>query len=267
MKPFAQWSELHKRLASSLVLIPIAGFCLWYGSWLYDGLILLVMAGLVWEGETLQGLPMKNARGLLFLLWPIAGGLIALKGDFLSLMYFTFSSMIFGLDACFPIIISIIGGSSLLFLRTRADGLLEVLFVLGAVIASDSGAYIVGRLVGGAKLAPRISPGKTISGSVGGLMTALLVSGLLAGWGTGYWSVLPFFWGAVLSVASQSGDLLESAFKRRIGVKDSGNLIPGHGGLFDRFDGLLAAAPLAACLALLSGEHSFWQIGAHYFSQ
>ncbi|MDF7674408.1 phosphatidate cytidylyltransferase [Acetobacteraceae bacterium ESL0709] len=264
MKPFSEWSELHKRLASSLVLIPIAIFCLWYGGWFYNGLILLVMVGLVWEGETLLQQPLKSWRGALFLLWPLAAGLIAIKGDFLELLYFSMSASLFGFRPWGPIIISIIGGSSLLFLRTRAEGLMEVFLVLGAVIASDSGAYIVGRLVGGPKLAPYISPGKTISGSIGGIVTAFLFSGLLIGWGTGEWSVQAFFWGGVLSLATQTGDLMESAFKRRIGVKDSGTLIPGHGGLLDRFDGLLVAAPLAACLALLSGEHPFWQLGLHF---
>ncbi|HET9020103.1 MAG TPA: phosphatidate cytidylyltransferase, partial [Acetobacteraceae bacterium] len=108
------------------------------------------------------------------------------------------------------------------------------------------GAYLSGRLVGGARLAPRISPGKTWSGAIGGLLAAALV-GAAAGGGRGALVA------AVLSVVAQAGDLAESAAKRRAGVKDSGRLIPGHGGVLDRLDALLAAAPAAALLALALG--------------
>lgn len=264
MKSFKEWSELQKRLVSSLVLIPVAVFCLWYGNWYYNSLVLMAMVGLVWEGETLLGQSIKSWRGVLFLLWPVAGGLIALHGDYLSLLYFSLSALLFGFRSWCPIAISILGGTSLLFLRARVEGFMEVSLVLGTVIASDSGAYVTGRLIGGPKLAPRISPGKTISGAIGGGLAATLFSGLLIGLGTGNWSVAPFICGGILSLAAQSGDLMESAFKRRLGVKDSGTLIPGHGGLLDRFDGLLVAAPLAACLALLSGPHPFWQLGLRF---
>ncbi|UMM64600.1 phosphatidate cytidylyltransferase [Aristophania vespae] len=266
MKPFSQWSEFHKRVASSIVLIPVAILCLYYGQWLYNTLILLVMVGLVWEGETLLGQKMTGLRAVLFLLWPLAGGLIALKGDYLSLLYLCGGALLFGFQAWLPVIISIVGGTSLLLLRMRPDGLLEVFFVLGTVIASDSGAYMVGRLIGGPKLAPKISPGKTISGSIGGICTAILLSAVIVRLGLGSWSIEALICGAILSMAAQGGDLLESAFKRRLGVKDSGKLIPGHGGLLDRFDGLLAAAPLAAIFAYLSGPHPFWQFW-HYFEQ
>lgn len=140
----------------------------------------------------------------------------------------------------------------------RADpavGLRNTLFVLSVVWASDIGAYLVGRLVGGPKLAPAISPGKTWSGAAGGLISAVLACILVATSVSpeiaAYHAIGPAI---LLGVISQAGDLLESALKRHFGVKDSGRIIPGHGGLLDRLDALLAVAPVAALLALTVGR-------------
>ena len=141
-----------------------------------------------------------------------------------------------------------------------AIGRADVLFLVLVVWASDIGAYAVGRLVGGPKLAPAISPGKTWSGALGGLLIAMAVGEAAAQ------AMAPSSPGraaavaCVLGVASVAGDLLESWIKRRFGVKDSGRLIPGHGGLLDRLDGLLAAAPAAALLAVVLGrEGVLWK--------
>jgi phosphatidate cytidylyltransferase len=129
-----------------------------------------------------------------------------------------------------------------------------VLFLLLVVWAGDIGAYLVGRWIGGPRLAPSISPGKTWSGAAGGLVAAV-AAGLAAAHvlsDSASWRAVVV--AAVLGVVAQSGDLLESFVKRRLEVKDSGSLIPGHGGLFDRLDGVLAAAPVAALLALTQGR-------------
>ncbi len=123
----------------------------------------------------------------------------------------------------------------------RSYGAFLTLFTLAVVWSSDVGAYLAGRLLGGPRLAPAISPGKTWSGAVGGLVAAM--TGGVASIGDG-WSILPL--AAVMGVASQLGDLGESALKRHYGVKDSGRLIPGHGGLLDRLDGLMAASLVVA---------------------
>ncbi len=133
----------------------------------------------------------------------------------------------------------------LLWLRGLPDGLRWVGFLAAVVWSGDIGAYLIGRLVGGPRLAPRISPGKTVSGAAGGTLCAVL-AGVAAASGHAA-AALPAL---ALSLAAQAGDLLESALKRRFGVKDSGSIIPGHGGLLDRLDGVLTAAPLAAVLAL-----------------
>lgn len=132
-------------------------------------------------------------------------------------------------------------------------GLALVLFLFVVVWATDILAYFVGRAVGGPKLAPAISPGKTWSGAVGGAIGAVLAGTA----GAVFFGARPAHLAALavvalaLSVAAQAGDLFESAVKRRHGVKDSGTLIPGHGGVMDRVDGLVAAAVLLYLLMVL----------------
>ena len=131
--------------------------------------------------------------------------------------------------------------------RLRVFGTDAIIFILIVVWSSDIGAYAAGRLIGGRRLAPRVSPGKTWSGAVGGLAAAIVLGSMWAGF-----SVSILIASASLSIASQLGDLGESAVKRVYNVKDSGRLIPGHGGLLDRLDGLMAAAIVAgAWLAVI----------------
>lgn len=156
---------------------------------------------------------------------------------------------------------------ALVYLRgADGAGLAAALFLFAVVWTSDVMAYFTGRALGGARLAPAISPGKTWSGAIGGAVFAVLAAvpfALYAGALHG-----PLLLGAValaLAVAAQLGDLFESALKRRCGVKDSGALIPGHGGVMDRVDGLWAAALVFYLLgALLSGPdrpaHAFFAL-------
>jgi phosphatidate cytidylyltransferase len=139
-------------------------------------------------------------------------------------------------------------------LRFDAEyGFLAILFLFAVVWATDITAYFVGRAVGGPKLAPRWSPNKTWSGAIGGIVGAALATIVLATIaGLGSPIVLTMI-AVALSVVAQAGDLFESALKRRFGAKDSGHLIPGHGGAMDRLDGFVAAATLACVLGLLQG--------------
>ncbi|MBS9720508.1 phosphatidate cytidylyltransferase [Tianweitania sp. BSSL-BM11] len=134
-----------------------------------------------------------------------------------------------------------------------AAGLAAMVFLFTVVWTTDSLAYVFGRLIGGRKLAPSISPSKTWSGALGGALAAVIVGaavGRLMGIEAGFLLAVAAL---VLSVVSQIGDLLESAVKRRFGVKDSGRLIPGHGGVMDRVDGLVAAALALYLISLLTG--------------
>jgi phosphatidate cytidylyltransferase len=127
-----------------------------------------------------------------------------------------------------------------------------LVFILLVVWCSDIGGYFAGSTIGGPKLWPRVSPNKTWAGAVGGFVLSLIVAGGFAMNGFGKMAPLLMV-ASVLSVASQLGDLLESAVKRRFGVKDSSHIIPGHGGLMDRLDGYVAAVLLGAILGILRG--------------
>ncbi len=139
---------------------------------------------------------------------------------------------------------------ALVGLRERPDGLALVAFVFGVVWATDIAAYFAGRALGGPKLAPAISPSKTWAGLLGGMAGAGAAGAAVAhqAWGGAPLAFVPA--GAALAVAAQAGDLFESWMKRRAGVKDSGSLIPGHGGVLDRVDGLVPVA----CLVALAAE-------------
>ncbi len=139
--------------------------------------------------------------------------------------------------------------AALIWLRGQPDGYWWVLLLAAVVWGGDVGAYLIGRLVGGPRLAPSISPGKTWSGAAGGTLAAVLCG--IAIWPERIALVAPL--ALLLSLVAQAGDLLESALKRRFGVKDSGRLIPGHGGLLDRLDGVLTSAPTLAVMLFVFG--------------
>ena len=124
------------------------------------------------------------------------------------------------------------------------DGRLLVLYLFVAIWGSDSGAYFVGRFLGKHKLCPRVSPKKTIEGSIGGIITTCVLLLLLDAYFGMLSPLTAIAIGVAISVIGQVGDLSESLIKRYYGVKDSGNLIPGHGGILDRFDSIMLAAPV-----------------------
>ncbi|MEJ1159372.1 phosphatidate cytidylyltransferase [Prosthecomicrobium sp. N25] len=147
---------------------------------------------------------------------------------------------------------ALLPGLAMVLLRgSDALGLLAMLFLFAVVWGTDIAAYFSGRALGGPKLWPAVSPKKTWSGALGGLAAAVMLGAATVAWGRGG-SIAPVMAvAALLSVASQGGDLFESALKRRFGVKDSGHVIPGHGGILDRIDGLVAAAVLAVLIGAL----------------
>jgi len=142
--------------------------------------------------------------------------------------------------------------ASVLVRLDPVKGFTALMFVLLIVWVTDSGGYFAGRGIGGPKLWPRVSPKKTWAGAAGGFVASLAVACGFAAFDLGKTGPL-LLSGAVLSIASQLGDLFESAVKRRFGVKDSSHVIPGHGGLMDRLDGFVAAVVLAALFGFLRG--------------
>ena len=202
-------------MLSAAVLAPGALLCVWFGGWLYAVLLLAGFAGIVWEWGTMcRWQPLPLGLGVGYA----------------------------GFALCS------------LWAWRRLDPA-RTTFVLFAIVwCSDIGAYAVGRLVGGPRLAPSVSPGKTWSGAVGGLVAANIAAVVVSGQPSA-WTVA-----TVLGIASQLGDLGESAVKRHYRVKDSGQLIPGHGGLLDRLDGLMAAAVVAGAF-LAAGASLFLRDG------
>ncbi len=264
------WRDLRLRLLSAVVLAPLALGCIRGGGRLFEALVLLVLIGLGAEWAGLLRRPLVGLRGVTLLLWPAIACLAALvTGRWEEAVAMLAAPLVLGPAIAAGTVAVGVAGLALLWLREgpAADpGWDGMLFVVLAVWASDSCAYLAGRALGGPRLAPRISPAKTWSGSLGGLGGAMLLGAILA-------LLLPappalavpariaggLLAALLLSLAAQAGDLAESAFKRRSGVKDSGRLIPGHGGLLDRLDGLLAAAPVAALLSLASPAGTgFW---------
>lgn len=212
-------SDLGVRFVSAIVMVAVAGTALWLGGWVWTAFVALVALGVLWEW---WGLVVRfRLSNLLRVAWLIAGmGYVGVGAG----------------------LIAVLGNNNVV--GTRSIGGL-VLPLVGAVVATDVFAYFAGRTFGGPKIAPSVSPSKTWSGLLGGiagasLLTYLVLGGFLLG------SINPVLEsigiGAAIAITAQSGDFFESWMKRRAGVKDSGQLIPGHGGLFDRLDGLLAVS-------------------------
>jgi phosphatidate cytidylyltransferase len=132
-------------------------------------------------------------------------------------------------------------------------GFIAIILLFGIVWGTDILAYFTGRAIGGPKLAPRFSPNKTWSGAIGGCLAAILVALAIAGVAALHTPVAIAVIAVLLSAAAQGGDIFESALKRRFGAKDSGRLIPGHGGLMDRLDGFAAASLVAVLIGLARG--------------
>jgi len=204
-------SDLPVRVASAVVMVAVAGTAFWLGGWVLSSFVLLVVFGVMAEWTQLV---LAFAQGTVLRgLW-LVGGVI-----YLGIATYT-----------------------ALVLLAPADFMWTLPVVIVSVIGVDVGAYFAGRTFGGPKIAPSISPSKTWSGLCGGILGAATAY-LLMDWhvspsiGDGY---VALKWGIVVATVAQAGDFFESWMKRRADVKDSGNLIPGHGGLFDRADGLIA---------------------------
>ena len=270
-KQAKNWRDLRKRALSAILLAPAALLCVWLGANAYTVLLALGAAILTWEWVHLCGLRTARLPGagvplavfvagtLAVLELPLAAWLVLLGGFLLTWagaerMRRRDHPGQPALRLALGVLYIGIAGLCLIELRHENEaGRANLLFLLLVVWASDIGAYLAGRALGGPLLWPQVSPAKTWSGAAGGLLLAMAIGSLAAvqlAPGSPWRAAAA---AAVLAVATQAGDLLESAIKRHFKVKDTSSLIPGHGGLLDRLDGLLAAAPAAMLLALLIG--------------
>jgi phosphatidate cytidylyltransferase len=250
----SQMSELKQRVVVGVVLVVVAVAELWFGGLAFW--ILLTVAGMIMLSEYAGLLKASDHfRKVALYAFCIPLGVIsplALGPGFFGL------GLVFGMATAVAIVSRNVGLGAgiayvglpvlaLMWLRdVPVDGLLLTFWALSLVWATDIGAYFAGRAIGGAKVAPSISPNKTWAGVIGGMTAATALAAILY---LQFGLALPLVAATpLLAVAAQVGDFFESWLKRRAGVKDSGTLLPGHGGVLDRLDGVVTSAPLAAIL-------------------
>jgi phosphatidate cytidylyltransferase len=243
-------------------MVPVALAAVWFGSPYLPALVAILGAGMGWEWARMSRLRSPSATllaifgpfvaacamafgdevGSLVLALVFAGGVALAERDLRLRVWGGLATLWIALPC-----------AAILWLDRGAGGRERIIYLFTVVWASDIGAYAFGRLIGGPKLAPALSPNKTWAGAIGGLGCAMVIGALIGAAYTAHPPALLLAVSAVVAIAAQVGDLIESFAKRCFNVKDSGGLIPGHGGLLDRLDSLLLAA-LALALALAAGS-------------
>jgi phosphatidate cytidylyltransferase len=253
--------NLLTRIVAASVLIPLAVAIAYAGGWLWTALVTLAAIGLYVEWLMVVGGAADRrivVSGVIALV--VAGFCLAIGRLDAALVVLAIGLVAVGLmtaerrnwTAAGFLYAAVAEIASVLLRLDAVKGFVALVFVLVIVWVTDSGGYFAGRGIGGPKLWPRVSPKKTWAGAIGGFAASLAVGGVFAALDLGKAGPLLMISGA-LSVVSQLGDLFESAVKRRFGVKDSSQFIPGHGGLLDRLDGFVAAVAVAALFGFLRG--------------
>jgi phosphatidate cytidylyltransferase len=259
-------SDFGQRVISGLVMAAVAALFTFAGVTTFSVLVVVVALLLSWEwGRLVHG---RDADVVVAIHVGSAGAAAALAAfgyvglGLLALPIGAILAMVLSLGrnsaySALGVFYAGLPAVTLIWLRSDPTlGLLAIIFVIVIVIASDTFGFIFGRVLGGPRLWPRLSPNKTWSGMIGALVASSIIGAL-------FWFVVPgasavrlAATGVVLSLAAQAGDLAESAIKRRFGAKDSGSLIPGHGGVMDRVDGLIAAAAVVGLATFVINVHS-----------
>ncbi|SMR71948.1 phosphatidate cytidylyltransferase [Aliiroseovarius halocynthiae] len=255
----SKWADLAPRLLSAIAMASVAGFSIWYGGSFYQALIILVIGLCMWEFiRLLQPAP----------LWlPVALGFAASGSLVLSVFWSQAApGILFSPKILVLLIVPVLGAALLAQHRLLcfSYGLLIMLAGLGfiamgpgplliwfilIIVMSDIAGYFAGRLIGGKKFWPRVSPKKTWSGTIAGWIGALALG--VIGLSQGMFSPLEVIFIPLIAFAGQMGDIVQSAIKRMVGVKDSSQLIPGHGGVLDRFDAMIGAAGALVVLSAI----------------
>lgn len=270
-----KFSDLGVRIASSAVIAGGALFCIWAGGFFV--LTLAVAAGvlMLYEASTITAKDRQGAAPVLLLGMTMLLGAIAVAAlpVWQSVLWIVLAlGLVVALEEVLPkglgwrhgIVDAAIGGyitaaviAFVLLRGVEPYGFLSILWAALVVVAADVGGYFAGRIIGGPKLWPAVSPKKTWAGLGGGVVLAFLVGGLFS-WGTtGTYFYQVCVVSMIAAVVSQGGDLAESALKRHYGVKDASSLIPGHGGVLDRLDGHMAAILVAAVVTFSRGQPVF----------
>jgi phosphatidate cytidylyltransferase len=263
----SKWTDLGIRAASALVLAPIVLFIVWQGGVWFQTLVgfMGVMMAREWTDIAHAGEHKQFALHALAALC----GIFIFRDWGMGLAMMTIAAIVFVsvvlvmLSTRDKTVWTMMGVPyvalpplAIMVLRDDAQwGLASIVWCVGIVWAADILAYFTGRIIGGPKLAPVLSPKKTWAGFGGALLGAAAAAAIFAQvMHLGHWPLIGF--AAVAAAVEQGGDIFESALKRHYAVKDSGSLIPGHGGLLDRVDGLIAVVVLAAIVGLLHNSHN-----------
>ena len=265
-------SNFVSRLAVVAVALPVVLAAAYYGGWWMFALVavtgVLALDELYRAGRSFRPLALAGFAGLAGSLvgtqlgdagWMAAGTLLTLPLAFLFVL-FAETRQAATVSLSFTVLGVVwigLGLSHLILLRAiPGDGRLALFALLLAVFATDTAAYLVGHVVGRRKMAPALSPGKSWEGFVGGAVGGVFVTWITlykTGFADGWRSLVL---GAAIVVASTVGDLVQSLLKRDVGIKDSGRLLAGHGGVLDRIDSLLVAGPAAYYVLAALGEVS-----------
>ncbi len=255
-------SRLVKRIFWAIVLGAIAvGLCVW-GVWPFAALVIVGAIIVLWEWAQLVGDGVKS-RGVWIQMVALVAAILAMTAGYYVA---AFLCLFAGAAGSFVmagaeerrgwliagVIYAGLPALAMVWLRSDPErGATAILFIFAIVWTADSAAYITGRLIGGPKLNPRLSPRKTWSGLIGGSLAPLATAAIFATYVEGASVAALALLGLFIALAAHAGDLGESAVKRRFGVKDTSQLIPGHGGMIDRIDGLLVAILTATAIALV----------------
>ena len=258
---------MKQRILSGLILLPLPVFALYFGTPYFETLMAVCVAVMGWEWERMVEGRFSPAG----LVMAVTGVVSIYLLDFFSLsvlflpvavalgLFFYAKQKALAHPRLFAVGVAYATIPLTALVYLRADyGFMAALWTMGVVWAMDTGAYAFGKLIGGPKMAPKISPKKTWAGLIGGMATAALWGALcacLTRWP--HYTVITLV-SAAYGALSQMGDLLESAVKRYLNVKDSSQLIPGHGGIFDRMDAVLLLAPVSLAGMMLFPALCFW---------
>lgn len=256
-------SNLQLRILTAAVLAPVVILLIWLGGTSFRLLSVVIGFAIFYEWTTLSA--SKQTRSGLMAGWAVlvvAAALLLLKMPAIQILAILAAGSVFLIQRSNWTAIGLLYAGvpmvCLALLRGETtSGLIAIIYLFALVWATDIAAYFTGRSLGGPKLAPRFSPNKTWSGAIGGVVAAMIAAAAVSYFSFDRIKYPMVVLAIALSVASQLGDLGESWVKRRFGVKDSGKLLPGHGGVMDRVDGLIVAAVVLYIIgALVTGADS-----------
>lgn len=259
--PSGKWADLRTRILSAIVMIAVGALEIWLGGTAFAVLVVALTGVMIWELATMTAPSRRRS--------PVT---LAVAASAALVAALVLRTEVAGLFLAVPSVALILtprrdrrlAGAYALAIMLAGYGLVDlreaggtvILWLVAVVVASDVLGYFAGRILGGPKFWPRVSPKKTWSGTIAGWIGAALV-GLVMVLGAGAsWLLVPL--SALVAFAGQLGDIAESWVKRRAGVKDASNLIPGHGGVLDRFDALIGAVVAVLALGLIAPVHGLF---------